>query len=202
MLVIKDLSIGYHKTPILNDLNFTFGCGIYGILGASGKGKTTFLRTVAGLIKPISGEVLLDNNKILKANKNGIYMMHQGYTCFDWLSVMDNVLLARKLQHHITDKDKEDAILLLKKVDLAAHLQKYPKQLSGGQRQRLALARTLYAQPQIILMDEPLSALDQITRCNMQELVMSYQKKMRGTILMVTHSETEAKKMCNKIITF
>lgn len=202
MLVTKNLSVGYSKKPIIENINLSFEKGIYGILGTSGKGKTTFLKTLAGLIRPLKGEVLLEGEKILKANKNGIYMMHQGYTCFDWLSVIDNVLLAKKLQRRINTEDIQDAAMLLEKVGLETHLQKYPKQLSGGQRQRLALARTLFAEPQVILMDEPLSALDQLTRHQMQGLLIDYQKKLNNTVIMVTHSEEEAKKMCRNIIYF
>lgn len=202
MLTTDNLAIGYCHKAILDKLNYRFDNRIYGILGGSGKGKTTFLRTIAGLIRPISGKVILDGKKIEKANRNGIYMMHQGYTCFNWLSVMDNVLLARKLQHKVSEADKIEALHLLKEVGLYEYRDKYPQQLSGGQRQRLALARTIFANPQVILMDEPLSALDQDTRRAMQELVLSVHRKSSNTIIMVTHSQKEAETMCDKIIYF
>lgn len=202
MLTTDNLAIGYCHKAILDKLNYRFDNRIYGILGGSGKGKTTFLRTIAGLIKPISGKVMLDGKKIEKANRNGIYMMHQGYTCFNWLSVMDNILLARKLQSKIREDDKKEALNLLKEVGLYEHREKYPQQLSGGQRQRLALARTIFANPQVILMDEPLSALDQNTRKAMQKLVVGVHQRSNNTIIMVTHSQEEAEKMCDKIIYF
>lgn len=201
MLQTKDLFIGYKNNCIMKDLNYQFDNKIYGILGASGLGKTTLLKTLAGLIKPIAGEVILDGNRIINANKNGIYMMHQSYTCFNWLRVDENVYIARKIQkRNLTQEDIDEGLKLLEKVGLGNQLEQYPQQLSGGMRQRLALARTLYANPKVILMDEPLSALDQKTRKSMQDLLMDYQKANKSTIIMVTHSKEEAKRMCDQII--
>lgn len=200
IIEVNSLYTGYTKSkPLLQNFNYTFDTHIYGILGSSGCGKTTLLRTIAGLTKPLSGEVIIDGKKIVKPCEN-VYMLHQNYTSFDWLTCLDNVLIARKIQGKITEKDMHDAKQMLKMVGLEDSVQKYPKQLSGGMRQRLALARTLFVNPKIILMDEPLSALDSITRSEMQDLILNIHKQTNSTILMVTHSNEEANKMCDRII--
>ena len=201
MIELNDLTTGYSRDkPLLKNYSAKFDKKIYGILGESGCGKTTLLRTIAGLMKPLSGEVIVDGEKITKASKNNIFMMHQNYISFDWMNCLENILLPVKIKRRATQEDIEKAQKILKDVGLDGYGQRFPKQLSGGQRQRLALARTLFAKPQIILMDEPLSALDPQTRCAMQELVMDQHKRENNTVILVTHSFDEAEKMCDSII--
>ena len=203
MIEIKDLYTGYSRDkPLLKDFNYEFESKIYGILGHSGCGKTTLLRTIAGLTKPLSGEVLINGSSVGKAGQNGVYMMHQNYTSFDWLRCIDNVLIAKKVKGKINKEDIDKAIHILSIVGLQGHEDKFPKQLSGGMRQRLALAITLFTNPKIVLMDEPLSALDNATRTQMQDLILKVHKETENTIIMVTHSQEEANKMCDKIIKF
>lgn len=203
MIELDKLSTGYSRDkPLLKDFNYKFDAKIYGILGESGCGKTTLLRTIAGLIKPLDGQVLVDDNPVTKASKNNIYMMHQNYTSFDWLKCLDNVLIAKKIRGKLEEKDVTEAKELLSLVGLSESIEKYPKQLSGGMRQRLALARTLFANPDVVLMDEPLSALDSCTRNKMQNLIVEQHQRSNNTIIMVTHSKEEAKKMCDVIIEF
>ena len=199
MITIDNVSIGYNSLVIRDDLNYTFEQDkIYGILGESGVGKTTFLKTIAGLLKPIKGTI-----KVEKGMKRSIYMVHQSYTCFDWLTCIDNILITERIKHHkITNELREKAEQALNDVGLLEHINKYPTQLSGGQRQRLALARTLFTSPQVILMDEPLSALDENTRRCMQDLILNIHKETHNTIIMVTHSSDEANRMCDEIIKF
>ena len=201
MIVVNNLCTGYARaSPLLKGFSYEFDNKIYGILGESGCGKTTLLRTIAGLTKPLSGEILIDGVKVGKANKNDVYMLHQNYTSFDWLTCLDNVLIAKKIQGRVTEEDVCNARQMLEIVKLDEHIDKYPRQLSGGMRQRLALARTLFVNPKIILMDEPLSALDDKTRNEMQDLILDVHKNTNNTILMVTHSIEEANKMCDEII--
>lgn len=201
MIEIKNLYTGYSRDkPLLQNFNYQFESKIYGILGHSGCGKTTLLRTIAGLTKPLSGEVLIDGNLVGKAGQNGVYMMHQNYTSFDWLRCIDNVLIAKKVKNKINKDDIDKAIHMLSLVGINGHEDKFPKQLSGGMRQRLALARTLFTNPKIILMDEPLSALDNTTRVQMQDLILKVHRETKNTIVMVTHSQDEANRMCDKII--
>lgn len=201
MIEIKNLKTGYARDkPLMQNFNYNFGNKIYGILGTSGCGKTTLLRTIAGLMKPLEGQVLIDGQVVTKASKNNVYMMHQNYTSFDWLTCLDNVLIAKKIKSKINEDDVVRAIHMLHLVGLSEHQHKYPKQLSGGQRQRLALARTLFMNPEVVLMDEPLSALDNKTRIQMQNLIIKQHKEIKNTIIMVTHSKEEAEKMCDVII--
>ena len=194
MIQTQDLSVGYIRDrPLLKNLNFQFDSKIYGILGESGIGKTTLLRTIAGLEKPLSGKVI--------SSGGPIYMMHQTYTCFDWLTVIDNVLIASKVKHQkITGEIQDRAIKALEDVGLKDYLNYLPAELSGGMRQRLALARTMFVDPAVILMDEPLSALDEDTRRKMQDLILLRHKETKNTILMVTHSSKEAERLCDEII--
>lgn len=199
MIKVNDVSIGYNSLVIRNNLNYTFEQDkIYGILGKSGIGKTTFLKTIAGLLNPIKGTI-----EVEKGLKRSIYMMHQSYTCFNWLTCLDNILITERVKYNAITKDlKFKARQALIDVGLLEYIDKYPSQLSGGQRQRLALARTLFTSPKVILMDEPLSALDEITREYMQDLILDVHKETHNTIIMVTHSLNEAKRMCDEIINF
>lgn len=203
MIEISELYTGYSRDkPLLKNFNYQFDSKIYGILGESGCGKTTLLRTIAGLVKPLSGTISVNRELITKASKNNIYMMHQNYTSFDWLKCLDNILVAKKVKGRINKCDVDRAKEMMKLVGLENNEDKYPKQLSGGMRQRLALARTLFMNPGIILMDEPLSALDIETRERMQDLIINQHKETSSTIIMVTHSREEANKMCDVIIEF
>ena len=192
MIQLNNLVVGYDK-PLLNPITATFEDNkVYGILGKSGCGKSTLLRTIAGLNKQMSGS-------IVKNDASVPYMMHQRYTNFDWLSCLDNVLIAERKRKGRREL-KDEAIEVLKKVGLGDYLDRYPTELSGGMQQRLALARVLFAKPKVLLMDEPLSALDDTTRERMQQLILDCHKETQNTILMVTHSVDEAIKMCDHII--
>ena len=198
MIQLNDLAIGFNKVPIISGINQTFEDNkIYGILAQSGKGKTTLLRTNAGILRPVSGQVFIDGKIYKNADKNPVYMMHQKYSNFNWLSCVDNVLIAQRDKRK---RNEKDALAVLDKVGLLNHADRYPSQLSGGMQQRLALARTLYVKPKYLLMDEPLSALDDKTRATMQQLITDIQDEVESTIVMVTHSQDEASKMCDHII--
>ena len=193
MITLNNLVVGY-KQPLLEPLNVTFEDGkIYGVLGKSGCGKSTLLKTIAKLHRPFSGTVVRNDTE-------QIYMMHQRYTNFNWLSCLDNVLIAernKRKRKQLTGRAKE----VLTQVGLGEYLDRYPTELSGGMQQRLALARVLFVRPHYLLMDEPLSALDDATRATMQKLIMDVHKETGNTIIMVTHSVAEANKMCDQIIT-
>ena len=205
MIELKNLTTGYTRDkPLKKNFTYTFEDNkVYGILGESGCGKSTLLKTIAGLIYPLDGEVYVDGEIVKRADKNDIYMMHQNYTSFDWLTCLDNILITEKVKHRkITKETKENALRWLEMVGLKGYENKYPTQLSGGMKQRLALARTLYMKPSIILMDEPLSALDERTRTDMQNLILNIHKETKNTIIMITHSKEEATKMCDYILRF
>ena len=105
MIKLNNLCTGYSRNkPLLINFNYKFDNKIYGILGESGCGKTTLLRTIAGLTKPLDGEVFINNKKVMKANKSNVYMLHQNYTCFDWMNCSENILIAKKIKENVTDK--------------------------------------------------------------------------------------------------
>lgn len=192
MITLSNLEVGYNK-PLMNPLSTIFEDGkIYGILGKSGCGKSTLLKTIAGMHKPISGQVKKDND-------HQIYMMHQRYTNFNWLTCLDNVLIAERNKRKRKELEPF-AKKVLEQAGLGEYLDRYPTELSGGMQQRLALARVLFVQPKYLLMDEPLSALDDSTRAIMQQLIIDVHKKTNNTVIMVTHSIEEANKMCDQII--
>jgi len=159
------------------------------ILGPSGCGKSTVLRYIAGLQKPTDGEILIKGEPAI----SHIPMVFQQYSNFPWLTVLDNVLLPLKYKKH--DKShKEKAREILKQVGLEDHEQKYAQDtvLSGGQLQRVAIARSLIADPEILLMDEPFGALDIHTRLQMQLLLSRIWENLLMTIVFVTHDISEA----------
>ena len=200
MIQVDNLSVSFGSKKILNDLNIVFEENkIYCIIGKSGTGKTTLLRSIAGLLKPSEGKVLYEGQAITKPVKE-IFMMHQNYTNFQWKNCMENVLFPIKLNRKATNEDRIEATKLLVGVGLGEHVKKYPEQLSGGQKQRLSLARVLMSKPKVVLMDEPLSALDDKTREEMQDLIMNFQKETKSTIIMITHSKNDADKMADHII--
>lgn len=189
MIKLNSLVVGYDK-PLCSEINILFDNNkIYGIIGESGKGKSTILKTICGFVRPIKGTVFCDS-------KDKIYLMNQNYTNFDWMNCYKNIAIARK------GESKGEIEYLLERVGLSQHKEKYPSQLSGGMNQRLALARVLYKNPTHILMDEPLSALDEKTRNEMQSLIAEFKYRNKNTIIMVTHSLEEAKLLCDKIYEF
>lgn len=202
MIQLNNLSIGYSGVAIIDGLNLSFEDGkVYGILAKSGVGKTTLLKTIAGLLPPVRGHVGIDGVHYRTSRRNPVYMMHQRYCNFNWLTCLENVLIAqRDKQKRYTEESCADAYLALCQVGLDSCKDKWPSQLSGGMQQRLALARTLYVKPKYLLMDEPLSALDDNTRSEMQSLILNIHRKTQNTILMVTHSQDEASKMCDQIV--
>lgn len=190
MIKLSDLAIGYNGEAILEHIDQEFDDGlIYGILAKSGAGKTTLLKTISGLLHPVHGEVVIDGTTYRNADKNPVYMMHQRYSNFGWLSCTENVLIAQRDKKL---RSRDDAIKVLAAVGLEQYADKWPSQLSGGMQQRLALARTLYVKPKYLLMDEPLSALDDKTRSKMQRLILDVHAETGNTIIMVTHSQDEA----------
>ena len=194
---INNLRVSYDDKIIFDKFNLDIlDNKINCLIGKSGIGKSTLLKCIAGLLK-YSGEILI-NNKLI--NYEDVFMMHQSYTNFPWLTCLNNVLFPIKINRKITKNDIDNAVNILNKVGLYDNLNDYPSQLSGGMQQRLALARTILMKPKILLMDEPLSALDNNTRTKMQNLVLDLHRQTNNTIILVTHSIEEAKIMGDKII--
>lgn len=145
--------------------------------------------------------MLLNNIEVNRPSKD-IYMMHQHYANFPFKTCIENVLFPISIKREIDKKDIKLAINILNDVGLIDYRDKYPSELSGGMNQRLALARALIIEPSILLMDEPMSALDIDTRTKMQDLVLKMQRINKSTIIMVTHDNNEANKMADYIIKF
>ena len=202
-LEIIDLSAAYHikkekkDLVVLRHLNLTINSNEFVVIvGKSGCGKTTLLKCIAGLLK-YEGNILMNNKKI---NINEVFMMHQNYTNFPWLTCLNNVLFPIKIKRKVNEEDKKNALNILQLVGLEQNTNDYPSQLSGGMQQRLALARTILIKPKILLMDEPLSALDYKTRDQMQKIILNIHNETNNTIIMVTHSLEEANILGAKII--
>ena len=162
------------------------------ILGVSGCGKSTVLRYIAGLQQPTKGEVLLNGKPRTEQDRVG--MVFQKYSSMPWLTVLENVALGLKYQG-VDKKERQDkAREMIKKVGLEGHENKYAQYpiLSGGQLQRVAIARSLLANPKILLMDEPFGALDINTRLRMQDMLMDIWREVHPTIIFVTHDISEA----------
>ena len=194
MISLNNLVIGYNQ-PLMPALNICFEDGlVYGVLGQSGCGKSTLLKTINGTLRPLSGSVE-------RSNDAAIYTMHQRYTNFSWLRCVDNVLIAERNRRRRKER-RAEACEILREVGLGGYLDRYPAELSGGMQQRLALARVLFVRPSVLLMDEPLSALDDATRADMQNLILRVHRETGGIIVMVTHSVREAETMCDQIINF
>jgi NitT/TauT family transport system ATP-binding protein len=162
------------------------------LLGMSGSGKSTVLRYISGLQKPTEGQVLIKGKPV--DNNTHISMVFQQYSSLPWMTVLDNVGLALRYQG-VSKKDRDErAMELIKLVGLEGHESKYAMYptLSGGQLQRVAIARSLLANPEILLMDEPFGALDIKTRIQMQDLLLELWEKFHSTVIFVTHDISEA----------
>jgi NitT/TauT family transport system ATP-binding protein len=200
LIKVNNVSKKFDKKIILNNYSRVFEDNkIYSIIGRSGCGKTTLLRIIAGLIEPDTGSVTYNDGKIDKKMPE-IFMMHQHYTNFPWKTCLENVLFPIELKSKVTKEHEMQAVELLKQVGLGENINMYPYELSGGMKQRLSLARILMTKPPVILMDEPMSALDDKTRVKMQDYILELHAETKNTIIMVTHDVDEARKMGDEII--
>lgn len=202
-LEVKDLAINLSGNQVIKDMNFKIKKNtLTTFLGPSGSGKTTVLRAIAGLNQKIAGKILLDDTEIqnLAANQRNIGMIFQSYALFPNLSVFENVAYGLRVRKEpkATIKEKVDAIL--KTVNLQDKEQSYPENLSGGQKQRVAIARAMVLEPKILLLDEPLSALDAKIRIELRNQIREYQQRLGITMLFVTHDQAEAMAISDEII--
>lgn len=204
ILIFKNVDFIYQTKEseifALKDVNFSIKEHEFiSLVGPSGCGKTTILSLTAGLLKPSHGQILFDNKTQIDTKKIG-YMFQKDHL-FEWRSVWKNITLGIEIQRP-KDKDikLEKAKLLLEKYDLGGFIDKMPRNLSGGMRQRVALIRTLTLEPELLLLDEPFSALDYQTRLSVCDDVFEIIKKERKTALLVTHDISEAISMSNKIL--
>jgi putative spermidine/putrescine transport system ATP-binding protein len=171
------------------------------LLGPSGCGKTTALRLLAGFDQPTSGAVLVDGRDVsrLPANKRDMGMVFQSYSLFPTMTAMDNVAFGLRLRKQSGAVRRKRADELLELVGLAEHSKKFPHQLSGGQQQRVALARALALSPRVLLLDEPLSALDAKVREQLRDEIRRLQLELGVTTVFVTHDQEEALSMADRV---
>ena len=201
-LEIRDLHMDYESnTPVVQGVSFQVYDGEFlSILGSSGCGKTTLLRMLIGILEPTSGQILRDGKDITHAHPSGRKMgiVFQNYALFENMSVFMNVAYAMKIRRVPNYKEKTRDIL--RRMELEELQDKKPAELSGGQQQRVAIARTMVLQPDIILFDEPLSALDASTRLLMRREIKKLQQTFGVTMIYVTHDQEEAFAMSDRIM--
>jgi NitT/TauT family transport system ATP-binding protein len=189
-------------THALSDISLQVEEGEFvSFIGPSGCGKTTLLSIVAGLILPTQGKVTLNNMPIGKMKKKLGYMLQQDYL-FPWKTIEENIFLGLDIMGNLTEEKRKEARALLSEMGLEGVESSYPRELSGGMRQRVALIRTLITDPQLLLLDEPFSALDYQTKLRLEDLVHSTLKSFGKTAILVTHDIGEAISMSDRIILF
>ncbi|MGW6493156.1 ABC transporter ATP-binding protein [Streptomyces sp. NPDC055056] len=192
----------FGSTVALDGLDLAVRPGeLLALLGPSGCGKTTALRMLAGFEHPDSGEVLVDGEDVTRvpAHRRDAGMVFQSYSLFPHLSAVDNVAFGLRMRKVRTAERRARAAELLDLVGLADKGEQYPHQLSGGQQQRVALARALALRPRVLLLDEPLSALDAKVRLSLREEISRLQQELGITTLFVTHDQEEALSMADRV---
>ena len=190
-IAVRDLSKGYGEGPVLDGLSFDLPDGeTLSVIGPSGCGKSTLLYLLAGLDKPDRGTVRTGD--VGRRDNGRISFILQDYGLFPWKTVRENLALPLELQGLSSDRRREAVAAMLEELGLAGLGERYPAQLSGGQRQRIAIGRALITDPDILLMDEPFSSLDALTREHLQTTVLSLWQRRRPTCVLVTHNVPEA----------
>lgn len=207
-LKVRDLEMEYDGKRALDKVNFDVQDGEFlSILGPSGCGKTTILRILIGLLKPTGGTVTKDGIDITDISPagRGMGIVFQNYALFENMTVLGNVEYALKIRKENKTNEarqavREKALALIQQMDLTKHIDKKPAMLSGGQQQRVAIARTLIMNPDIIMFDEPMSALDVATRLSLRKEIKRIQAEFKTTMIYITHDQEEAFAMSDRIM--
>ncbi len=204
LLELNQISYSYHtpdgETKALSDISFALAPGEFtAVVGPSGCGKSTLLSLIAGLMKPESGSMTL-NGKPLTDNSDKIGYMLQHDHLFEWRTVYRNILLGAEISGKVTPEIRARAEALLKQYGLKQFAHSKPSELSGGMRQRAALIRTLLLEPELLLLDEPFSALDYQTRLTVSDDIGQIIRQSGKTALLVTHDLSEAVSLSDRII--
>lgn len=199
---IRNITKRFGKVEALSNISIDIQQGeIFALLGPSGCGKSTLLRVISGFESPSEGELLLDGEDMtpLPPNKRPINMVFQSYAVFPHMNVEDNVGYGLKMDKVPADEISQRVAVALEQVHLSDFAHRKPEQLSGGQRQRVALARALIKRPRVLLLDEPLSALDAKLRDAMRLELVKLQESVGVTFIIVTHDQAEAMAMADRI---
>ena len=204
LLRIDHISYSYHnlegETQALSDVSFGVREGEFlAIVGPSGCGKSTLLSLIAGLIEPSSGNVYIDGKDVKTSGKNIGYMLQKDHL-LDWRSTVKNLTLGLEIQHKLTDSSYVLINELLSTYGLITFKDARPSELSGGMKQRAALIRTLMLEPDILLLDEPFSALDYQTRLEVGDDIWGIIRKEKKTAILITHDIAEAVSMADRIV--
>ena len=190
---------GEEQTVALSTTDLDLKPGTFtALIGPSGCGKSTLLNVVAGFLDPTDGEIYVDSRRV-QGSHPSVGVIFQSFALFPWFTAQGNVEFALKRFKLSKEERKSRAIAALEEVGLAGHLGKYPGQLSGGMKQRVAIARTLAADPDVLLMDEPFGALDAQTRLRMHDLLTDVWMNHRKTVLFVTHDVDEALRLADVV---
>ena len=203
ILEIENIFYSIEQKQILSDISFSVQNGEFlSILGPSGCGKTTILRLLIGLLQPVSGKIIKNGQDIthVHPSKRGMGIVFQNYALFENMTAFENIEYALKLNPKFKTQSKEIVNDLLLQMNLTEHADKKPVNLSGGQQQRVAIARTLAIKPDIILFDEPMSALDVETRLVLRKELKDLQHKYKNTMIYITHDQEEAFAMSDRIM--
>jgi len=201
-LRLENLSLSFDNKPVLNDISLSVKKGeLVTLLGPSGCGKSTLLRTIAGLEIPEAGTIYLDNVEIQEkaSRERNIGMVFQQYALFPTMTVYDNVAFGLNVKKVNRKQVRAKVEKILELVELTEFSDRYVPQLSGGQQQRVALARALVVEPKLLLLDEPLSALDARIRKQLQLEIRLIQKELGITMIFVTHDQEEAMRISDRI---
>ena len=204
ILTLADISFSYHEltgeTLALQDISFTVNPGEFiAIVGPSGCGKSTLLSIIAGLLIPENGTLLLNDTPLASSRSRIGYMLQKDHL-FEWRTILGNVMLGLEIQKRSDAASKAKALELLKTYGLDAFADARPSQLSGGMRQRAALIRTLVLEPELLLLDEPFSALDYQTRLMVADDIWKIIKREQKPAILVTHDLSEAVSMADRVL--
>lgn len=201
-VTLRNVTKSFGTTKVLNGLDLNIHSGeLVALLGPSGCGKSTLLRIIAGFEAADQGSVLLDDVDVsgVPTNRRDIGLVFQAYSLFPHLNAVENVMYGLSIRHVAKTEAKSRAVELLASVGLADYADRYPAQLAGGQQQRVALARALATKPRVLLLDEPLSALDAKVRVQLRDEIRALQLETHTTTIMVTHDQEEALVMADRI---
>ena len=201
MLEIRNISKSYNTQKILNDISLSIqDSEIVSILGPSGSGKTTLLNLILGITNPDNGLIIFNEKDItsIPMQQRGFNIVFQDYALFPNLNAYKNIVYGLKNKPDISSKEEVDALIDL--LELREHLDKKIDNLSGGQKQRVALARTMVMKPKILLLDEPLSALDGVIKESIKEKIVTIAKDYKLTTIIVTHDPEEALTISDKVL--